>query len=105
MFLSWISVLIQNEFLQSFQALLQGFALVLKSHVLRRLPTNLFSQFDVFGFHLFVEALDGGESDAIGINGCNMFVIFAHLKRGGKVLRHWAEMANGFILSLVIPGS
>src|SRR5688572_143766 len=53
---------------------------------------------------LLVEALDGREGDAVGVNGRDGAVVFAKLKGSVKVLSGGADVADRGILRFVIPG-
>ena len=62
----------------------------------------------VFGFEFvlkfLVEALDGGEGDAGGVDGGDGAIVFADVERGVEVLGCGANVANGFVLGFVVPG-
>ncbi len=51
-------------------------------------------------FEFAIQALDGGEGDAIRVDGGNAAVALADTKRGAEILRGGADMANGFVLRL-----
>ena len=57
-----------------------------------------------FVFEFLVKALDGSESDAIGIDGGDGAVVFANVEGGVEILSGGADVADGFVLGFVVPG-
>ena len=63
-----------------------------------------FLEFELF-LEFLVEALNGGEGDAIGVDSADSGIAFADVEGGLEILGHGADMAHGVRLGFVIPGS
>src|SRR4051812_45660068 len=57
-----------------------------------------------FLFEFFIEALDGGERDPVGIDGGDAGLAFTALESRAEILSHWANMADRRGLTLIVPG-
>src|SRR5437879_4046246 len=62
------------------------------------------ANFGVLFLNLLVQALNRRQRHTVSVSTCDMFIVFADLKGGREILGHGTDAANGFLLSLVVPG-
>ncbi len=57
----------------------------------------------IFVLHDLIQPLNRRQRDAVGIDGGDVLVVFAHGESRGEILRHGADVANGGVLRFVVP--